>query len=37
VSESPGMEACAVWLRTLIPEVTVAAVAVSDPYWRPQS
>jgi putative NIF3 family GTP cyclohydrolase 1 type 2 len=35
VSEEPGMRACAAWLRTLITEVPVAAIAVPDPYWRP--
>ena len=35
VSEEPGMRACAAWLRTLIPEVPVEAIAVGDPYWRP--
>ena len=35
VSEEPGMRACAAWLRTILPEVPVDAVAVGDPYWRP--
>jgi putative NIF3 family GTP cyclohydrolase 1 type 2 len=35
VSEEPGMRACAAWLRTLITEVPVDAIAVGDPYWRP--
>jgi putative NIF3 family GTP cyclohydrolase 1 type 2 len=35
VSEEPGMRACAAWLRSLIPEVAVDAIAVGDPYWRP--
>jgi putative NIF3 family GTP cyclohydrolase 1 type 2 len=35
VSEEPGMRACAAWLRTLVPEVPVEAIAVGDPYWRP--
>jgi putative NIF3 family GTP cyclohydrolase 1 type 2 len=35
VSEEPGMRACAAWLRTLIPEVPVEAIAIGDPYWRP--
>jgi putative NIF3 family GTP cyclohydrolase 1 type 2 len=35
VSEEPGMHACAAWLRALIPEVPVDAIAVGDPYWRP--
>jgi hypothetical protein len=36
VSEEPGMEACARWLRTIIPEVPVGALAGGDPYWSPQ-
>jgi putative NIF3 family GTP cyclohydrolase 1 type 2 len=35
VSEEPGVRACAAWLRALIPEVPVEAIAVGDPYWRP--
>ena len=35
VSEEPGMRACAAWLRALVPEVPVEAIAVGDPYWRP--
>lgn len=35
VSEEPGMRACATWLRTLVREVPVEAIAVGDPYWRP--
>ena len=35
VSEEPGMRACAAWLRTLVREVPVEAIAVGDPYWRP--
>ena len=34
VSEEPGMRACAAWLRTLITEVPVEAIAAVDPYWR---
>lgn len=35
VSEEPGMQACAEWLKTLVPEVKCSWVAVPDPYWRP--
>jgi hypothetical protein len=35
VSEEPGMRACATWLRTLVREVSVEAIAMGDPYWRP--
>ena len=33
VSENPGMSACAAWIGSLVPEVRVNSVAVSDPYW----
>ncbi len=35
VSEEPGMRACAAWLRALLPDVPVEAIATGDPYWRP--
>lgn len=35
VSQEPGMQACASWLRTVIPEVPVDAFAAGDPYWKP--
>ena len=35
VSEEPGMRACAAWLRTLLGDVPVDALAIGDPYWRP--
>jgi putative NIF3 family GTP cyclohydrolase 1 type 2 len=35
VSEGPGMEACAQWLKTIVPEVATTWVPVEDPYWRP--
>ena len=35
VSEEPGMRACAAWLRPLITEVPIEAIAVGDPYWKP--
>jgi len=35
VSEEPGMEVCASWLRTFVPEVPIRHVAAGDPYWRP--
>jgi putative NIF3 family GTP cyclohydrolase 1 type 2 len=33
VSEGPGMSACAAWIRSLVPEVRVESIAISDPYW----
>jgi hypothetical protein len=35
VSEEPGMNICATWLKTLVPDVPVRHVAAGDPYWRP--
>jgi putative NIF3 family GTP cyclohydrolase 1 type 2 len=35
VSEDPGMQLCAQWLKPLVPEVASTWIAVGDPYWRP--
>jgi len=35
VSEGPGMQACAQWLKTVVPEVKTTWMPVVDPYWRP--
>jgi putative NIF3 family GTP cyclohydrolase 1 type 2 len=35
VSESPGMQLCAQWIKTLVPEVPSTWMPVTDPYWRP--
>lgn len=35
VSEDPGMNACAQWLKTIVPELPTTWIAVGDPYWRP--
>jgi putative NIF3 family GTP cyclohydrolase 1 type 2 len=35
VSEEPGMRACAVWLRSILGDLPVDALAIGDPYWRP--
>ena len=35
VSEGPGMQVCAQWLKTIVPEVTSTWISVGDPYWRP--
>jgi putative NIF3 family GTP cyclohydrolase 1 type 2 len=35
VSEEPGMQVCADWLKTLVPEVPVRHIVAGDPYWRP--
>ncbi len=35
LSEDPGMNVCAEWLKTLTPEVPVQWLPAGDPYWRP--
>jgi putative NIF3 family GTP cyclohydrolase 1 type 2 len=35
VNEAPGMQVCANWLKTIVPEVPIRFVSSGDPYWRP--
>jgi len=35
VNEAPGMQVCADWLKTIVPEVPVRFIPAGDPYWRP--
>jgi putative NIF3 family GTP cyclohydrolase 1 type 2 len=35
LSEEPGMNVCAQWLKTLLPEAPVRWIPAGDPYWRP--
>jgi len=35
VNEAAGMQVCADWLKTIVPEVPVRFIAAGDPYWRP--
>ena len=35
VNEAPGMQLCADWLKTIVPEVPVRFIPAGDPYWRP--
>jgi putative NIF3 family GTP cyclohydrolase 1 type 2 len=35
VSEDPGMNVCAKWLKTIVPELTTKWIPAGDPYWRP--
>ena len=35
VSEEPGMEICANWVKTFISEVPIRHISAGDPYWRP--
>jgi len=35
VNEACGMQICAEWLKTIVPEVAVRFIPAGDPYWRP--
>jgi putative NIF3 family GTP cyclohydrolase 1 type 2 len=35
VNEAAGMQVCADWLATIVPEVPVRFISAGDPYWRP--
>ena len=35
MSEEPGMEVCANWLKGFVSEVPVRHISAGDPYWRP--
>jgi putative NIF3 family GTP cyclohydrolase 1 type 2 len=35
VSEDPGMQVCAQWLKAIVPEVKTRWISAGDPYWRP--
>jgi hypothetical protein len=35
LSQEPGMNLCADWLKALIPELPVRWLPAGDPYWRP--
>ena len=35
VSEEPGMEICAEWLKTFITEVPIELIPAGEPFWRP--
>ena len=35
VNEAPGMQVCADWLKTIVPEVPIRYLSAGDPYWRP--
>jgi putative NIF3 family GTP cyclohydrolase 1 type 2 len=37
ISEEPGMEDCANWLRTFITEVPIQLVRAGEPYWSPKA
>ena len=35
LSEDPGMNVCAQWIRKVVPQLTTTWIRVGDPYWRP--
>jgi hypothetical protein len=35
LSEEAGMNVCAAWLKTIVPELATTWIPVGDPYWRP--
>lgn len=35
LSEEAGMNVCAGWLKTMVPEVPIRSLPAGDPYWRP--
>ena len=35
LSEDPGMNVCAQWIRKVVPQITTTWIRVGDPYWRP--
>ena len=35
VSEDPGMNVCAAWLKTVVPDLPARWLPAGDPYWRP--
>ncbi|HEX3744151.1 MAG TPA: Nif3-like dinuclear metal center hexameric protein [Bryobacteraceae bacterium] len=37
VSEEPGMEDCATWLRTFVTEVPIRWIRAGEPFWSPKA
>ena len=37
LSEQAGMNFCAEWLKTLVPEVPVQFIAAAEPFWNPDN
>ena len=35
ISEDPGMDECAKWLKTILPGMPVEFLPAGDPFWRP--
>jgi putative NIF3 family GTP cyclohydrolase 1 type 2 len=36
ISEEPGMEDFAIWLRTFVPEVPIQLIRAGEPFWSPK-
>ena len=36
VSEEPGTLVAAVWLKSVMPELTIESIRLTDPYWSPR-
>ena len=36
ISEEPGMEDVANWLRKLVPEVPIQLIRAGEPFWSPK-
>jgi putative NIF3 family GTP cyclohydrolase 1 type 2 len=36
ISEDPGMDEAATWLRTIVPEVPVEFIPAGEPFWTPE-
>jgi putative NIF3 family GTP cyclohydrolase 1 type 2 len=37
ISEEPGMEDCANWLRTFVTEVPIQFIRAGEPFWSPKA
>ena len=37
VSEEPGALAATVWLKSVMPELTIESIRLTDPYWSPRA
>jgi putative NIF3 family GTP cyclohydrolase 1 type 2 len=36
ISEDPGMDEAATWLRTIVPEVPIEFIPAGEPFWTPE-
>jgi hypothetical protein len=37
ISEEPGMQDCANWLRTFVTEVPIQFIRAGEPFWSPKA